>query len=317
MKSSANRRWFLKSLALAGAPVVCPTVEADETDGHESGATSSGTMGVLMDITQCVGCRKCEYACGQAAGFNVPPIETFDDRAVFENDRRPGPASYTVVNRYAAGESPERFVKVNCLHCNEPACASACLVGALQKTATGAVVYDPWKCMGCRYCMVACPFQIPAYEYDNAFTPQVRKCTMCADRIANGARVPACVEICPKECLIYGRRDELLALAHDRIRQHPDRYVEHIYGEHEAGGASWLYLSDRRFADLGFVAVPAAAPSHLTETLQHAVFKHWAPPACLYGLLGAIMWLSRRPDDEPKTSPAVPTMPPRLKGAVS
>lgn len=251
-------------------------------------------MAVLMDITQCVGCRKCEFACGQAAGFRVPPIESFDDRTVFEHDRRPGPASYTVVNRYAPGAYPERFVKVNCLHCNEPACASACLVGALQKTATGAVVYDAWKCMGCRYCMVACPFQVPAYEYDNAFTPQVRKCTMCAERIANGSRVPACVEICPKECLTYGRRHELLALAHDRIRSHPDGYVDHVYGEHEAGGTNWLYLSDRPFEELGFPPLSSTPPTAMTTGMQHAMFKHWVPPISLYILLGTVMWLTRR-----------------------
>jgi len=156
------------------------------------------------------------------------------------------------------------------------------------------VTYDAWKCMGCRYCMIACPFQIPAYEYDNALAPQVRKCTFCFDNLDKNGGVPACVRICPNDALIFGRRDELLIEARRRIQAKPDVYVNHVYGEHEAGGTSWLYLSSVPFETIGFLNVGTTAPSSLTETIQHEVFKFFVPPAALYGLLGLAMWLTRR-----------------------
>ena len=166
------------------------------------------------------------------------------------------------------------------MHCNDPACASACIVSAFEKQEIGAVTYDSWRCMGCRYCMVACPFQVPAYEYDNALTPQVRKCTFCFERISKEGGVPACVEICPPQCLTFGRRSELLELAH---RTHPQAtraaYVNHVYGEHEVGGTSWLYLSSVPFEELGFPKLGDAAPPRITETIQHGVFKNFLPPS--------------------------------------
>ena len=288
---SYSRRNFLKTAAVAGSAAVGTRHAAAE----ETSERYADARGVLVDIPNCIGCRKCEFACRQAAGFDVPPMEAFDDKSVFQHHRRPGPGSYTTVNLFPRPEAPDKpvYVKANCLHCNDPACVSACLVGAIRKEDNGAVVYDAWKCMGCRYCMVACPFQIPAYEYDNALTPQVRKCTFCFDRVAQGD-VPACVKICPNDALIFGRRSELLTLARERIRTRPELYIDHIYGEHEAGGTAWLYLSSVPFEELGFVQLGSAAPPRLTETVQHGVFKFFVPPLALYGLLGMVMWLSKR-----------------------
>ena len=193
------------------------------------------------------------------------------------------------------------FVKANCFHCNEPACVSACLVGAFSKQPDGAVTYDAWKCMGCRYCMVACPFQIPTYEYDNALTPQVRKCTLCANEgNPNKGGVPACVKICPQECLTYGKRSELLTRARTKIGNEPEVYAEHIYGEHEAGGTSWLYLMPKGYSvkELGFLDLGTSAPPMRTERIQHGIFKYFIPPLAWYGLLGAVMWVSRPSPDE-------------------
>jgi Fe-S-cluster-containing dehydrogenase component len=293
-----NRRQFLRTTGLAGIAAggvgVRSATASAAAEGHDD------SFGVLVDIPNCIGCRKCEFACQRAAGFDTPPIEAYDDKSVFERHRRPDPSVYTTINRF---ENPHNadvplYVKSNCLHCNEPACVSACLVGALQKDATGAVVYDPWKCMGCRYCMVACPFGIPAYDYHDAFAPQVRKCTFCFDRISKEGGVPACVQICPRECLIFGKREELLREAHARIRDNPDRYIDHVYGEHEAGGTAWLYLSGVPFERLGFLTIGSSPPSQLTETIQHGVFKNFLPPLALYGLLGLLMWLGQ---PEPRT----------------
>jgi ferredoxin len=125
-----------------------------------------------------------------------------------------------------------------------------CFVRAFSKTKSGAVIYDETVCVGCRYCMIACPFEIPAYEYDNAFSPRVRKCTMCHPRIVKGL-LPGCVEACPTEALTYGKREDLLRIGRERIRKFPERYVDHIYGENEMGGTSWLHLSAVPFQDIG------------------------------------------------------------------
>jgi ferredoxin len=123
-------------------------------------------------------------------------------------------------------------------------------VKAFTKTKTGAVIYDESVCVGCRYCMIACPFEIPTYEYDNAFSPRVMKCTMCYPRISKGL-LPGCVEACPTEALTYGKREDLLKIGRERIAKFPERYVNHIYGENEMGGTSWLYLSSVPFKDVG------------------------------------------------------------------
>lgn len=297
-----NRRTFVK-LGLAGIGGAVSGARA--ATAEEPGNLKDG-WGVLMDIPNCIGCRKCEYACQEAAGFAVAPIESFDDKSVFADHRRPDVKSYTTVNAFrsttdsvAESQANGKFVytKANCLHCLEPACASACLVGALNRQPNGAVTYDAAKCMGCRYCMVACPFGIPAYDYHDPLTPQVRKCTFCFDRISKEGGAPACVSICPNDALTFGRRDALVKLAHERIQSRPGEYVDHVYGEHEAGGTSWLYLSNVPFEKVGFPLLENRSPSQLTEALQHSVFKHWVPPVMLYGLLSVIMWLGKKQDD--------------------
>jgi formate dehydrogenase iron-sulfur subunit len=136
------------------------------------------------------------------------------------------------------------------MHCVEPACASACPVRALDKQATGPVAYDGSKCMGCRYCMVACPFSVPKYQY-NSPLPVVRKCTFCFGRQAQG-KLPACISVCPSGALTYGTRGRLLEEARLRVFGNPDKYTQHIYGEHEAGGTNWMYITDVPFEKLGF-----------------------------------------------------------------
>ena len=155
-----------------------------------------------------------------------------------------------MVNRAEKPDGAPRFVKRQCMHCVEPACASACPVRALDKQATGPVAYDGSKCMGCRYCMVACPFGVPKYEYAKAI-PVVRKCTFCAGRQAEG-KLPACIGVCPSGALTSGTRGRLVEEARRRVFGNPDRYTQHIYGEHEAGGTNWMYITDVSFEKLGF-----------------------------------------------------------------
>ena len=299
-----DRRAFLKKVGLGG---VCGWVASPgprQVVASTNGAICADWMGVLVDLTKCNGCRQCEAACQEAAGFRAPTKEELLDESVFSERRRPEPRCHTTVNRFGGGdgdiESRPVFVKMNCMHCNDPACVSACLVGAMRKQSNGAVTYDPDKCMGCRYCMVACPFEMPTYEYNNVWTPQVRKCTFCADEgNPHKEASPGCVQACPKDCLIYGKRSELLVRAHGRISRHPNTYIDHVYGEHEAGGTSWLYISAVPFEELGFMKVSPEAPPRLSEIIQHGVFKHFIPPVAWCGILGLAMWLTR-PERSPE-----------------
>ena len=247
---SISRRKFLGWLGAAGlgTTVGLKTARA-ASNKHFDGYPESN--GVLFDSTRCIGCRKCEEGCNKVNELPEPD-QSFSDLSLLENKRRTTAKAYTVVNRYDGLGSSRGplYRKIQCNHCLEPACASVCFVQAFKKTETGAVTYDASVCVGCRYCMIACPFEIPAYEYDNAFSPEVMKCTMCHPRIAKGL-LPGCVEACPTEALTYGKREDLLRIGRERIRKFPDRYVDHIYGENEMGGTSWLYLSEVPFKEIG------------------------------------------------------------------
>ena len=244
-----TRRKFLGWVgAAAGTTVMMGKDASAASNKHFEGYP--GSIGVLHDITRCIGCRKCEQACN--AVNELPAPETaFDDLAVLEARRRTNAQAYTVVNRFEKDQGTlPTYVKTQCNHCLEPACASACFVRAFKKDKTGAVIYNASLCVGCRYCMIACPFNIPAYEYHEAFTPRVMKCTLCKPRLDEG-KLPGCVEICPKEALTYGPRKQLIKEARRRIERFPGRYVDHVYGETEMGGTSWLYVSGQPFSEIG------------------------------------------------------------------
>ena len=304
-----NRREFLKQAGLVGVSGSVLGLAADGALASEAHLVSDDSMGILVDLTICNGCRRCEAACQRAAGFEAPSEEALRDRSVFEKQRNLGPEQWTVVNRFPTGGGQAgagaTYVKANCFHCVDPACVSACIVGAMKKQPNGAVTYDAGRCMGCRYCMVACPFEIPTYEYENVLTPEVRKCTFCSNEgHPNKGGVPACVQACPKECLTYGKRSELLERAHAKIKEHPDVYVDHVYGEHEAGGTSWLYLSSVPFEEIGFLNIDPEAPPRLSEVIQHGVFKHFMPPVAWCGVLGLAMWVTRpEADHQPGATP--------------
>ena len=244
-----SRRKFLGSLGAAIGATTTGALTKAYGAANKSFKGYPGSNGVLHDTTKCIGCRKCEQACNTVNELPQPD-KMLDDLSVLEEKRRTDADVFTVVNSFKTGNKNPVFVKKQCNHCLEPACASACFVKAFTKTPEGPVTYDASLCVGCRYCMVACPFEIPAYEYNKALTPRVTKCTMCAPRIKEG-KLPGCVEACPKEALIYGERDNLIKIAKAKIAKHPDQYVDHVYGEHEMGGTSWLYLAGESFASIG------------------------------------------------------------------
>jgi Fe-S-cluster-containing dehydrogenase component len=264
-----SRRTFFKVNAAGAAALVA----APRSTSAATAVASPNARGVLVDTTRCIGCRACEAACAEANHLGEP--EGAGEDAVFTRTRDTDQRTFTVVNRVPAAPVepvavPIRFVKTQCMHCVDPACVSACPTRALEKSPEGPVTYTGSRCLGCRYCMVACPFDGPRFEYDKA-EPYVRKCTFCAPRQARGL-APACAEVCPTGALQFGTRADLLEEARTRIYQNPGKYVRHIYGEHEAGGTSWLYISAVPLESLGLKAGLRTTPyPELTATALSAV----------------------------------------------
>jgi formate dehydrogenase iron-sulfur subunit len=307
-----NRRTLLKLgiAATSGAATPATAARASQTAGEQSLNYAS----VLVDTTLCIGCRKCEEACNHRN--HLPrTAESFSDRNVFRTFRRPSENAFTVVNQFPGSPSPDQarpqtFVKVQCMHCLFPSCVSACIVGALTKSFDGAVVYNPTICIGCRYCQIACPFEIPAYEFNEPLKPRMRKCEFCEVRAQGTGANPACAAACPTEALVFGSRPELLAMARERLKRRPDRYVNHIYGETEVGGTSWLYLTGRPVEEVGLLRLPDTPPPNITEAIQHGIFRYGIIPIAFYALLSVVMWRnSRRPDESAGNEGANGTQP--------
>jgi Fe-S-cluster-containing dehydrogenase component len=182
------------------------------------------------------------------------------------------------------------------MHCIDPACASACMLGAFKKREYGIVSYDVNYCIGCRYCEVACPYGVPKFEWSKA-SPKMVKCELCNHRIAQG-RIPACAEVCPKGAVIYGKREDLLREAKTRLAENPGKYIQKIYGEHDGGGTQCLYLSHVPFEKLGLPVLSTESTPTLQRTIQHGIYKGFAAPVALYGLLGFVMLRNRKKEGE-------------------
>jgi len=232
---------------------------------------------ILFDSTRCIGCRQCESAC--ARRWNLP----YDDTIASEE-------KLSAHKLTAVQTRGDRFARRMCMHCQKPGCASACPVGALQKTADGPVVYDAARCIGCRYCMIACPFQVPAYEW-NSRLPRLRKCDQCADRQAAG-KPTACSEACPVGATVSGTREAMIAEARKRLETNPGDYYPGIYGIDQVGGTSVLYLSAVPFDQLGLPAAIGHDP--LPDLTWRALSL--VPGIASTGsvLLGGVWWITHR-----------------------
>ena len=279
-------------------------------------ATAVPIKSTLVDITKCIGCRACQVACKQWNDRDGERTE-LQDTLGFQNPAALSAKTYTLItfhelaNEQAPGGLDYVFTMRRCLHCLEPACVSACPTTALSRQIDGPVTYDADKCIGCRYCIWACPWGVPTAEWDS-LTPKIQKCTHCADRSDQPAPlsrngqplsaeenkrfredivVPACVKACPADALLFGDRQGMLQEARNRISKYPEKYVDHVYGEKEAGGTSVLYLSAVPFEKLGFPDVGTKSFPALTKKALHAV-----PPAviALGALLSGIYLLFKR-----------------------
>jgi len=209
--------------------------------------------GFLIDASRCIDCRSCLVAC--SVQNNVPMEHT----RIWINETGVQ-GTFPDLERYSA--------PFHCMHCVDPSCVSACTVGALQQNKDGIVVYDNDRCIGCRYCMYACPFEVPNFEWEQQLALIV-KCDLCVDRVEGGDQ-PACAATCPTQAIVFGKREDMLDEAHNRIKEHPERYIDHIYGEYENGGTSTFYVSPVPFDELGFPAAKEGESSaHFNRLVTH------------------------------------------------
>jgi len=237
------------------------------------------TVGLLIDTTKCIGCRGCTLACKEANGL---PLDDGGGKEL-------SATTWTVVE-----DRGTVHVRRQCMHCQEPACASVCPVGALHKSNEGPVVYDETKCIGCRYCMVGCPFGVPRYEWSKA-VPRVRKCILCYDRAVKQGKPTACASACPTGATLFGERTELIKEAERRLREKPDRYHPRVYGLREAGGTSVMYLAAVDFESLGF---KTTLRSEAYPQLTWAVLSRLPNVVSVAGVgLAGVWWLMHRREE--------------------
>ena len=284
-----DRRSLFKGLAAAATLAVIPAT----ADAREKRVAPDDAVGLLYDTTRCIGCKACVVACKEA---NAMPADV-DGSGAGLYDAPEGLNEYTknVIQLYR-GADESSYVKKQCMHCVDPACVGACMLGALQKGKWGVVTYDVSKCVGCRYCEAACPFGVPKFEWSKK-APKIVKCELCKERLAEGKQ-PACTEACPRGAVIFGRHADHLADARARLAAEPGKYVQRIYGEKELGGTQVLYVSHVPFEKLGFHFDDEQSVPHTQQAVQHGIYKGFAAPVALYALLGAVMFRNRRKHDD-------------------
>ena len=303
-----DRRLLLKTFAATGAA----TVAAQGTASARVAKTAPpDALGLLYDTTRCIGCKACVVACREANG--TKPDTSAAPGGIWDAPADLNGQTKTVIKLYRNADGSDRsYFKAQCMHCVDPACTNACMLGALKKRAYGVVSYDPNLCIGCRYCQMACPFNVPKFEWAKA-APKIVKCELCRHR-AQGAALttaggfsrypkghgPACSEVCPREAVISGTRNELLAEAKTRLAAYPDRYRGYrdgdppkIFGETDGGGTQVLYLSHVPFEKLGLPDLGKEPVPEVQQTIQHGIYQGFIAPVVLYGLLGAAVFRNR------------------------
>lgn len=279
----SRREWF-KGLSAAGlAAAVTPSARA-----REAKTVHPEDVGVLYDSTRCVGCRACTTRCKEVNGLPLDVVKT--DGVAYNAPEDLSASNKSILKLYKDGNT-EAFVKRQCMHCADPACVSVCMAGALHKTQNGIVAYNKNVCVGCRYCQIACAFDVPKFTWNEPL-PLIVKCEMCRHRPEG----PACCEVCPRGAMISGTMGGITEEAHRRINDAPDRYDPKVYGEHDGGGLHALYLTGKSvsFENLGLPDLPDHPIPETSETVQHTLYKGFVAPAALFGLFTFAQYFNER-----------------------
>lgn len=295
MKTS--RRGFMKAAAFGAGVAALGPITA-----HAAGDASFGPneVGMLYDSTVCVGCKACVYAC-RKANFDMDDSSRLSKEHMVETNHwvNDYELNYRTKNIIKMWQNPDdkmdyAFMKRQCNHCNHPGCVSACPVSAMTKNPeTGIVEYDKNKCIGCRYCQLACPFNVPTFEWHMAF-PKIAKCELCRETNLKTKGIPACCEVCPTKAVIYGKRADLLADAQGRVAGAPDKYINKIYGERDYGGTNVLYVAAIDFEKLGMPNLPEKSFAATSESIQHTIYKGMIAPIALYAVLAVAAFRNTR-----------------------
>ena len=243
---------------------------------------------MLYDATKCVGCKACMSACKRVNGdYGALSYEQakFDPDKLWDAPKDLSGSTRTLIKLVKESPKEWSYVKYSCMHCQKPSCVSVCPVAAMTKDKqTGIVDYNKNTCIGCRYCQVACAFNIPKFQWEKAI-PQIVKCDLCKNTNLKQKGISACAEVCPTGAIMFGKRKELLAEAKKRLSDQPKRYINHIYGEHELGGTNHLYLAGMQFKKLGLPELKSEAPAEFSEKIQHTIYKGFIAPVALYSTL--------------------------------
>jgi Fe-S-cluster-containing dehydrogenase component len=285
-----TRREFIKLAALSGAGIAAAPLAAEASAPITA---NEEAVGMLYDATLCVGCKACVASCKNVNDMDAAPAPNDADRlwdAPEDLDYR----TRNIIKLYKDGEGDFSYVKHQCMHCIKPSCVSACPVAAMQQEKDrGIVFYDKDICIGCRYCQVACPFNIPKFEWPKAF-PKIVKCDLCKFTNLKDKGIPACCEVCPTKAVIYGKRNFLLAEAKKRLAENPGKYQKEIYGEFEVGGTNVIYIAGESFSNLGFRELEFDSNAAFSENIQHTIYKGFVAPVALYGFLAFVAIKNRK-----------------------
>ncbi|HEY0880227.1 MAG TPA: hydrogenase 2 operon protein HybA [Archangium sp.] len=289
--SDVSRRFALKVLATGSVGVAARAeahVEGAAPIGVEKPVAPKDAVGLLYDATKCIGCKACVSKCAEVNGL-AP--DTGDSGGKWQMPEDLNCQTRNIIKFFPGKDGePQSFVKQQCMHCVDPSCVAACPFNALSKNGTtGIVEWDGSKCLGCRYCEVACPYEVPKFEWAKV-NPRIVKCELCAHRLADG-KEPGCTEVCPTGAVIFGQREALLADAHQRLEEAPKGtyFEDRVYGEKEGGGTQVLYLSGVDFTKLGLPALPERSNAHWGTRVHGVIYKYMTGPLVLFAGMFALI----------------------------
>ena len=303
-----KRRDFLKG---AAGGLALLTLDSKVVDARTVEALPPNALGILYDSTLCVGCNACMASCKKANSM-IP--EMTGEQEIWDNPQDLSASTLNIIKKFSSGTGAHKdqeedgyaFIKRQCLHCVDPSCVTACPVTALAKdNDTGIVTYDKNACIGCRYCQVACPYNIPKFEWDDPY-PEIVKCELCSHLIAKG-EISACCSVCPTGASLFGPVAELLNETRRRLQMKPGKlykfpvysidsgkwhelnapkYQQHVYGQDELGGTQVMYMAAVPFEKLGLPSFPKQSFVSMASGIQYAIYKGMVYPlVVLAGLI--------------------------------